>query len=210
MEFVQIFLGMAKGSALFGKAFLDCAIYRNGRIFLKRLILINGTMGAGKTAVCQELERELAPCAILDGDWCWEMHPFQVTDETKRMVLENISFVLGQFLRCSAYETVLFCWVMQQDSIAEEILHRLDLRNVQVERFTLMVSERALRQRLERDVTAGLRQADVIDRSVQRLPLYEKMKTVKIETSNLNVQQTARQILHLLNKNKCGGSAGSK
>lgn len=210
MEFVQIFLGMAKGSALFGKAFLDCAIYRNGRIFLKRLILINGTMGAGKTAVCQELERELAPCAFLDGDWCWEMHPFQVTDETKRMVLENISFVLGQFLRCSAYETVLFCWVMQQDSIAEEILHRLDLRNVQVERFTLMVSERALRQRLERDVTAGLRQADVIDRSVQRLPLYEKMKTVKIETSNLNVQQTVRQILHLLNKNKCGGSAGSK
>ena len=56
----------------------------------------------------------------------------------------------------------------------------------------------------------GLRQADVIDRSVHRLPLYEKMKTVKIETSNLNVQQTARQILHLLNKNKCGGSAGSK
>lgn len=50
------------------------------------------------------------------GRW----HPFQVTDETKRMVLENISFVLGQFLRCSAYETVLFCWVMQQDSIAEE------------------------------------------------------------------------------------------
>ena len=126
------------------------------------------------------------------------------------MVLENISFVLGQFLRCSAYETVLFCWVMQQDSIAEEILHRLDLRNVQVERFTLMVSERALRQRLERDVTAGLRQADAIDRSVQRLPLYEKMKTEKIETSNLNVQQTARQILHLLNKNKYGGSAGSK
>ena len=86
MEFVQIFLGMAKGSALFGKAFLGCAIYRNGRIFLKRLILINGTMGAGKTAVCRELERELAPCAFLDGDWCWEMHPFQVTDETKRIV----------------------------------------------------------------------------------------------------------------------------
>ena len=59
-------------------------------------------------------------------------------------------------------------------------MHRLDLRNVQVERFTLMVSERALRQRLERDVTAGLRQADVIDRSVQRLPLYEKMKNAGV------------------------------
>lgn len=73
MEFVQIFLGMAKGSALFGKAFLDCAIYRNGRIFLKRLILINGTMGAGKPRSAGNWKESLAPCAFLDGDWCWEM-----------------------------------------------------------------------------------------------------------------------------------------
>ena len=109
-------------------------------------------MGVGKTAVCRVLEKELAPCAFLDGDWCWEMHPFQVTEETKRMVMENISFLLGQFLRCSAYETVLFCWVMQEESIAEDLLHRLDLRDIWVERFTLMASEQVLRQRLERDV----------------------------------------------------------
>ena len=65
---------------------------------MKRLILINGTMGAGKTAVCQELERELAPCAFLNGDWCWEMHPFQVTDETKAMVKQNICYLLSSFL----------------------------------------------------------------------------------------------------------------
>ncbi len=168
---------------------------------MKRLILINGTMGVGKTAVCRVLEKELAPCAFLDGDWCWEMHPFQVTEETKRMVMENISFLLGQFLRCSAYETVLFCWVMQEESIAEDLLHRLDLRDIWVERFTLMASEQVLRQRLERDVAAGLRQRDVIARSVQRLPMYRAMKTVKIDTSDLCVQQAAQQILWMLEKN---------
>ncbi|MDD3194054.1 MAG: AAA family ATPase [Oscillospiraceae bacterium] len=162
---------------------------------MKRLIFINGTMGAGKTAVCQELEKELAPCAFLDGDWCWEMHPFQVTEETKRMVVENICFLLGQFLRCSAYETVLFCWVMQEQAIAQEILSHLDLREVQVERFTLMVSEQALRQRLERDVKAGLRQPDVVERSIRRLPLYERMETEKIDVSDQTAAQAARQIL---------------
>lgn len=115
--------------------------------------------------------------------------------------MENISFLLGQFLRCSAYETVLFCWVMQEESIAEDLLHRLDLRDIWVERFTLMASEQVLRQRLERDVAAGLRQRDVIARSVQRLPMYQAMKTVKIDTSDLCVQQAAQQILWMLEKN---------
>lgn len=55
------------------------------------------------------------------GDWCWDMEPFQVTAETKAMVQENIAFLLGQFLRCSAYETVIFCWVMHQREIIQEL-----------------------------------------------------------------------------------------
>ena len=43
---------------------------------MKKLILINGTMGAGKTTTCQELLKILQPSVFLDGDWCWKMHPF--------------------------------------------------------------------------------------------------------------------------------------
>ncbi len=108
---------------------------------------------------------------------------------------------MGQFLRCSAYETVSFRWVMQEESIAEDLLHRLDLRDIWVNDFPmLMASEQVLRQRLERDVAAGLRQRDVIARSVQRLPMYQAMKTVKIDTSDLCVQQAAQQILWMLEK----------
>ena len=84
---------------------------------MKRLIFINGTMGAGKTTVCQELKKLLPPCAFLDGDWCWDMEPFLVTEETKAMVQENIVFLLRRFLACSAYENVIFCWVMHRQEI---------------------------------------------------------------------------------------------
>ena len=66
---------------------------------MKNLILVNGTMGAGKTAVCRALQSRLEPCVFLDGDWCWDMQPFTVTEETKAVVVDNICTMLGNFLR---------------------------------------------------------------------------------------------------------------
>lgn len=86
---------------------------------MKRLYLIGGAMGVGKTAVGQRLKELCDRSVFLDGDWCWDAHPFQVTEETKRMVMDNICTLLGNFLRCSAYETVIFCWVMHQQAILD-------------------------------------------------------------------------------------------
>ncbi len=161
---------------------------------MKNLIFLNGTMGAGKSTVGRILRDLLAPCAFLDGDWCWDMSPFLVTDETKEMVQKNIITVLQNFLDCSVYQNIVFCWVMQQDSIALGLLDRLRLGDTKVFRFTLDVSELVLRDRLEKDVQAGLRTADVIERSVARLPLYNNLKTVKIPTDYLTPEQAAHQI----------------
>ena len=88
---------------------------------MKRLFLIGGTMGVGKTTVGQILKKRLPDCVFLDGDWCWEMDPFQVNDETKQMVMENICFLLKNFIRCSAYKNIVFCWVMHEQTIIDEI-----------------------------------------------------------------------------------------
>ena len=63
---------------------------------MKTLYLIGGTMGVGKTTVCKELKKELKNSVFLDGDWCWDADPFQVTKETKAMVLRNICYMLLQ------------------------------------------------------------------------------------------------------------------
>ena len=68
---------------------------------MKTLYLIGGTMGVGKTTVSQQLKKDLANSVFLDGDWCWDADPFQVTDETKEMVMDNICYLLNNFLHCS-------------------------------------------------------------------------------------------------------------
>ena len=67
---------------------------------MKTLIFINGPMGVGKSVVCKALLERLTPGVYLDGDWCWNMNPFQVTDETRAMVLDNITAMLSRFLAC--------------------------------------------------------------------------------------------------------------
>ena len=70
----------------------------------KHCILINGTMGVGKTTVCKELMQLLPASVFLDGDWCWYSHPFTVTEQTKQVVMENIGFMLQNFLKCPDYQ----------------------------------------------------------------------------------------------------------
>ena len=158
---------------------------------MKRLYLIGGPMGVGKSAVCHALMERLSRCLYLDGDWCWDANPFTVTEETKAMVLENIRFLLGQFLQCSAYETVIFCWVMHQQNIVDAILSGLPLDNVRVWAISLTAEPEELRRRLEGDVSRGLRQPDVVERGLAYLPAYERMNTEKVDTTQLSPEVVA-------------------
>ena len=149
----------------------------------KKLIILRGPMGIGKTTVGEALLKQLPAAAYLDGDWCWNIHLFQVTEETKRMVMGNICHVLNSFLRCSAFENVVFCWVLHEQSILDELLGQLDTDGWQVQAVSLVCGEAALRRRLEGDIAAGVRTPDVIGRSLARLPLYRALSTVKIDTT---------------------------
>ncbi|MEE1443040.1 MAG: AAA family ATPase [Blautia sp.] len=164
---------------------------------MKTIYLIGGTMGVGKTTVCQQLKKTLYHSVFLDGDWCWDAHPFQVTEETKKMVMQNICFLLNQFLHCSAYENIIFCWVMHEQSIIDTILSSIDKRNCAIQLISLVCDEKSLRERLKKDIAAGIREEDAIERSVSRLPLYQFLTTHKIETGRKTVDEIVEEIVRL-------------
>lgn len=164
---------------------------------MKKLYLIGGTMGVGKTTVSKALNSILDNSVFLDGDWCWDAHPFTVTNETKAMVMDNICHLLNNFIHCSAYENIVFCWVMHEQGIIDEILSRLETSSCRVIPISLTCSADALKKRLGGDVESGLRTPDVIERSLARLSLYGKLDTVKIDTTGKDAMQVI-QILRRL------------
>ena len=145
---------------------------------MKTIYLIGGTMGVGKTTVSQQLKKKLPNSVFLDGDWCWDADPFQVTEETKAMVMRNICFLLNSFLHCTAYKNIIFCWVMHEQSIIDEIINRLDTGDARVIKISLMIDETNLRKRLSADIDMGIRSNDVIDRSVARINMYQILDTI--------------------------------
>ena len=113
------------------------------------------------------------------------------------MVIRNICYLLNSFLHCSVYENVIFCWVMHEQSIIDDIMKELDTENCTVKKISLIADERNLRERLHADITSGRRTADIIERSAERISMYQALDTVKIDTSNKTVREIADEMTAL-------------
>jgi hypothetical protein len=176
---------------------------------MKNLIIVGGTMGVGKTATCRELQKILPRNVFLDGDWCWNMHPFVVTDETKAMVSSNITHLLNGFLACSEFENVIFCWVLHEQHILDDLINALDLNGCTTHCFSLVSTEQALVERLNRDIAAGKRGSDITERSVARISLYDELDTVKIDVSTISPADAARRITEHKSASRSASSPSS-
>lgn len=167
---------------------------------MKTLLLLGGPMGVGKTTAARELNRLCPRSVLLDGDWCWQMNPFVVNDETKAMVLDNITHLIGNFLRCSQIDLVILSWVMDRREIGDELLSRLEGIPFRAVRVSLVCREEELVRRLERDVAAGIRQPDVIPRSRERLPLFFQNGSRLLFTDGITPLETAQRLLDCLSQ----------
>lgn len=165
---------------------------------VKTLYLIGGTMGVGKTSVSQSLKKKLDKSVFLDGDWCWDSNPFQVNDETKNMVLDNICYLLNNFIKCSVYEHIIFCWVMHEQKIIDDIISNLNTEECRIVCISLTCEEKELIKRLKRDVELGKRTDNVIGRSIERISMYDTLNTIKIDTTNMTVGEISDKILEIV------------
>lgn len=161
---------------------------------MKKLIIINGTMGVGKTTVCKELYKHLNDSVWLDGDWCWMMNPFVVNEENKAMVLDNINHILGNFLQNSSYKYVIFNWVIHNDEIFDLVLDKIKELDFKLYKITLICSEKSLQDRMRLDG----RSEEGIMQSIERLKLYESMNTIKLDTSCISIPETVQKVMEIV------------
>lgn len=162
---------------------------------MKDIYFIGGPMGVGKTTVCQILKRKVRNNVYLDGDWCWDSNPFIVNGETKEMVIKNITYLLNRFIACTEYTSIFFSWVLDEQTIIEDILNRLQIENCILHSISLICEPSELSNRLQKDIEIGLREESVVKRSIERLPKFQELDTVKIDVTHLTPQEVADYIL---------------
>ena len=165
----------------------------------KKLIIINGTMGVGKTATCTLLNKSLEKSVWLDGDWCWMINPFIVNDENKTMVEDNIKHLLRNFLKNSTIDYVIFNWVLHTEDMFKMALEWVDDIEFDLVKITLTCSEEELIRRLSKDIEGNLRQDCIISKSIERLRMYNELNTIKVDTGEFGIKETVNQIMKIVN-----------
>ena len=154
-------------------------------------------MGVGKTAVCQQLKKDLPNSVFLDGDWCWDANPFQITEETKNMVINNICYLLNNFLHFSAYKNIIFCWVLHEQFIIDSIIESLEVKNCVLKWISLIADRKNIKNRLKKDISNGIRTVDVIDRSIAKISLYQDLNTIKVDTNEKTITMISKELKEL-------------
>lgn len=157
---------------------------------MKHVYLIGGPMGIGKSTICNQLNQDLDHSVFLDGDWCWNMDPFIVNQDTKNMVLDNITHCLNNFIRTPGIENIIFCWVMHKQDIIDQIIQKLDTEGVDIHLISLICEKEELIKRMLID----RRDNQTIRKSLQYLELYKDLDTEKIDVTTLDVQKTIDKI----------------
>lgn len=160
---------------------------------MKRLIIVSGTMGVGKTSTCAELYRMAPRTVWLDGDWCWLMNPWDMCEENRRMVMSNIIWMLSSYLKNTTFDNVVFSWVLHRREIIEELLSGLAGLEYSLSAFVLTCSPEALEARM----VADGRSRQQVEDSLGRMRLYSDTGWTLVDTDGIDSRAAAASIARM-------------
>lgn len=159
----------------------------------KRLILLCGPNGVGKTSICRELLHLTPRSAYVDSDPLRLMNPFVLSDETIPTIAKNIGDLIGNYLDCPAVETVFFSYGFhgRRREIFEHVMEGLAGRDIAF--FPLVIwcdeAENIRRMRADERDEARIARAIEISRGA-----YAEVSYPRIDVTKLDVRGAAQAV----------------
>jgi len=163
---------------------------------MKKLIVIVGPNGVGKSTAATALLEQCIKCAYVDADWCRAINPFLFTPATKKAVTDNIYCLLKNYLLCGDIETIVFPYGFHggRKEIFDEVLERLKKWNIEfkVVPFLLKCS---MEENKKRAIADG-RDAARIQRGMENtFHFYDNVDYPCIDSTELTPDQVAERII---------------
>ena len=166
---------------------------------MKKLIVILGSNGVGKSTTAKAFLDKYTKCAYVDADWCRAINPFPFTPATKRAVMENIYCIFRNYLLCEDIDKIVFPYGFhgERKNIFDSVICKLKEDGIEFELFLIVLkcSMEENIKRCERD----RRETERIERGMKNtFHFYDDFQYPKIITTELSPEEVAEKIAAII------------
>ena len=168
---------------------------------MKKLILVCGANGIGKSTACRNLIEILPASAYIDSDYCRYMNPFSFQEDEVTVVVSNIATMMMNYFGLNTIENVVFQYGFHgvRRQIFKKILALLNERGIEYAFCPII---------LECSVEENMRRMQLDNRSPERITsamantrrIYDELCYPRINTTHLSPRETASKMKELVEK----------
>ena len=161
------------------------------------IIIINGSLGVGKSSVSEQLHWKFDKSVNLDGDHIGYVHPFDIYDNARISHLYRTFELLIGFHQENGYQNFVINYVFESPESLQELLDLLHPLDSSIHTYWLTCNPEEQEKRIRK------RQRDQIEWELKRFIDLQQIQTKaaqqgfigkEIDTTSLTAEETARVI----------------
>jgi chloramphenicol 3-O-phosphotransferase len=161
------------------------------------IIMINGSLGVGKSSVADELHWKFDKSVHLDGDYIGDVHPFEIYDEARIDHLYRTLELLVGFHLKNGYANFVINYVFESPESLQDLLALLRPLDDSIHVYWLTCDEpegaRRIRLRRRNELDWELNRFVELQQ-IQRKAAKQGFIGKEVDTSGLTVEQVAEKI----------------
>jgi chloramphenicol 3-O-phosphotransferase len=114
------------------------------------IIIINGSLGVGKTSVAEQIHYKFDKSVHLDGDAIGDVHPFEIYDEERiRHLYRTLELLIG-FHQNNGYPNFVINYVFESPESLQELLDLLRPLDPSIHVYWLTCNEAEQAKRIQK------------------------------------------------------------
>jgi chloramphenicol 3-O-phosphotransferase len=120
------------------------------------IIIINGSVGAGKLSVSWELLEKFDKSIMLDGDYIGAVYPFEIYDNSRIEYLYDTLYHFVKFHNSNGYNNFVINYVFESSNVLKSLTKRLEFIIPEIHCFWITCSNEEQKDRISRRNTRQL------------------------------------------------------
>ena len=161
------------------------------------IIIINGSLGVGKSSVSEELYTRFEKSVYLDGDAMGSVHPFEIYDQARVAHLYETLVLLVEFHQQHGYGNFVINYVFESAAALQALLERLRPLDAAIHTYWLTCEPqeqaRRIRRRGRSDIEWELNRYVEL-RAIQAQAALEGFIGKELDTTGQSATQMAGEI----------------